>query len=143
MKNSKSIRISEKIYKLLQAKKDKLQKEKGKKITYNQLLKYLIVEDTSPKAGILLKEDVKTRVKKYAEEHSLSLSETVNNLLIFAIDLRKEIYIVLTSDLKEEFKRLFSFLDRKEKEKLKDDLKKIITFYTKRLLKSYSKKMKR
>ena len=45
MKNSKSIRISEKIYKLLQAKKDKLQKEKGKKITYNQLLKYLIVED--------------------------------------------------------------------------------------------------
>jgi len=143
MKNSKSIRISEKIYKLLQAKKDKLQKEKGKKITYNQLLKYLIVEDTSPKAGILLKEDVKTRVKKYAEEHSLSLSEAVNNLLIFAIDLRKEIYIVLTSDLKEEFKRLFSFLDRKEKEKLKDDLKKIITFYTKRLLKSYSKKMKR
>ena len=63
MKNSKSIRISEKIYKLLQAKKDKLQKEKGKKITYNQLLKYLIVEDTTPKAGILLKEDVKTRVK--------------------------------------------------------------------------------
>ena len=42
MKNSRSIRIDQEIYNLLRAKKDELQKEKGKKITYSQLLKYLI-----------------------------------------------------------------------------------------------------
>jgi hypothetical protein len=95
-----------------------------------------------PEAGILLKEEIETKVKKYAEEHNISLSEAVNILLLYALELRKEVFVVLTSNLKNEFESLYAVLDEKEKEKLKKDLKKIVTLYTRKLLKSYSKKVK-
>lgn len=178
MKNSRSIRIDQEIYNLLRAKKDELQKEKGKKITYSQLLKYLIDKSFSasetqevpslpskvevkipqldevpikcemqiplrlPEAGILLKEDIEARVRKYAEEQNISLSEAVNILLLYALELRKEVFVVLTTDLKKEFEELYFLLEGKEREKLKKDLKKIVTLYTRKLLKSYSKKVK-
>jgi len=178
MKSSKSVRIDQEAYDLLRAKKDEFQKEKRKKITYSQLIKYLIGREIPfseahevssplsgilvripqleevpikcemqiplrlPEAGILLKEDVEARVRKHAEEQNISLSEAVNILLLYALELHKEVFVVLTTDLKKEFEELYSLLDEKEREKLKKDLKKIVTLYTKKLLKSYSKKVK-
>jgi hypothetical protein len=95
-----------------------------------------------PEAGILLKEDIEARVRKYAEEQNISLSEAVNILLLYALELRKEVFVVLTTDLKKEFEELYFLLEGKEREKLKKDLKKIVTLYTRKLLKSYSKKVK-
>ena len=178
MKSSKSVRIDQEAYDLLRAKKDEFQKEKRKKITYSQLIKYLIGREIPfseahevssplseilvripqleevpikcemqiplrlPEAGILLRDDVETRVRIYAEEREIPFSEAVNNLLLYALELREEVLVVLTTDLKKEFEELYSLLDGREREKLKKDLKKIVTLYTKKLLKSYSKKVK-
>ena len=180
MKTSKSIRIDQETYQLLQAEKENIQEKEGRKITYSQLIKDLLLNKRSlnsefqertllpqqiqvkipqldeeipikcemqiplslPEPGILLKEEIEKKVKKYAEEHSISFNEAVNILLLYALELRKEVFVVLTPDLKSEFESLYAVLDEKGREKLKKDLKKIVTLYTRKLLKNYSKKMK-
>ncbi|GAB6075210.1 hypothetical protein [Desulfurobacterium crinifex] len=178
MKNYRNLRIDQEVYELLRTKKEELQKEKGEKITYSQLLKYLISGEIStsgdqgvsllspevlvkipqleevpikcemqvpirlPEPGVLLSDEVEARVRKYADEQNVPFSEAVNILLLYALQLRSEVFVILPSDLKEEFERLHSVLEKKEREKLKKDLKKLVTMYTKKLLKSYSKKVK-
>lgn len=95
-----------------------------------------------PEAGIILPEPLEKEIKVYAAKRKISLNKAVIELLSLSLHFQKKSYILISDETEERIKELIEKLPKDKRESFKRELQKIVTFYIKKLISKYKKKIK-
>jgi predicted HicB family RNase H-like nuclease len=95
-----------------------------------------------PEAGILLPEPLEKELKVYAAKRRISLNRAVVELLSLSLQFQGKSYILISDETEEKIRNLLEKLPADKRENFKKELQKIVTFYIKKLISKYKKKIK-
>ena len=95
-----------------------------------------------PEAGIILPESLEKEIKVYAAKRKISLNKAVIELLSLSLYFQGKSYIVISEETEKKVKELLEKLPKDKRENFKKELQKIVTFYIRKLISKYKKKMK-
>ena len=96
-----------------------------------------------PEAGIILPESLEKEIKVYAAKRKISLNKAVIELLSLSLYFQGKSYIVISEETEKKVKELLEKLPKDKRENFKKELQKIVTFYIRKLISKYRKKIKR
>jgi hypothetical protein len=96
-----------------------------------------------PEAGIILPESLEKEIKAYAAKRKISFNKAVVELLLLSLHFQKKSYILISDEIEEKIKELVQKLPKDKRESFKKELQKIVTFYIRKLISKYRKKIKR
>jgi predicted CopG family antitoxin len=95
-----------------------------------------------PEAGILLPEPLEKEVRIYASKKKIPFNKAVIELLSLSLYFQGKSYIVISEETEKKIKELLEKLPKDKREDFKKELQKIVTFYIRKLISKYKKKMK-
>ena len=95
-----------------------------------------------PEAGIILPEPLEKEVKVYASKKKIPFNKAVIELLSLSLYFQGKSYIVISEETEKKIKELLEKLPKDKRENFKKELQKIVTFYIRKLISKYKKKMK-
>jgi predicted HicB family RNase H-like nuclease len=95
-----------------------------------------------PEAGIILPEPLEKELKVYAAKRRISLNRAVVELLSLSLQFQGKSYILISDETEEKIRNLLEKLSADKRENFKKELQKIVTFYIKKLISKYKKKIK-